>query len=340
MTVDGTAYKALFLSTLSLRRATQRGRHHGLGGRISIHALLAESDFSFPSLSRAAKSFLSTLSLRRATHCTHLFNCFTRISIHALLAESDCTVELVIRGDNHFYPRSPCGERRFALYVCVAFTQFLSTLSLRRATRQNRRRQPHFGDFYPRSPCGERPAMPQPLRQRRNFYPRSPCGERRWSKPWRTARRYFYPRSPCGERRFALYVCVAFTQFLSTLSLRRATGMTAPTAWSWTDFYPRSPCGERRRDRGRHGLQSTISIHALLAESDAKRTTPRSGRSYFYPRSPCGERRYGFYTRLIPIDFYPRSPCGERLAGWYDKNERSNISIHALLAESDARKQA
>ena len=78
--------------------------------------------------------------------------------------------------------------------------------------------------------------------------------------------------------------------FLSTLSLRRATVVS------------RASC------RGQ-----TISIHALLAESDSSSSVRLSRRSNFYPRSPCGERllldRFkasgGFY-------FYPRSPCGER----------------------------
>ena len=34
-------------------------------------------------------------------------------------------------------------------------------------------------------------------------------------------------------------------------------------------------------------------------------------------------------------NFYPRSPCGERLYDTYAKVLRVNISIHALLAESD-----
>ena len=36
------------------------------------------------------------------------------------------------------------------------------------------------------------------------------------------------------------------------------------------------------------------------------------------------------------IDFYPRSPCGERLVGASQGADIGNISIHALLAESDA----
>ena len=80
------------------------------------------------------------------------------------------------------------------------------------------------------------------------------------------------------------------TIFLSTLSLRRATGSaewiidargisihallaesdrpTRPLSTTRTYFYPRSPCGERPRATARAGSHSSISIHALLAESD------------------------------------------------------------------------
>ena len=56
-------------------------------------------------------------------------------------------------------------------------------------------------------------------------------------------------------------------KFLSTLSLRRATG-------SVLDVYG----GEY------------ISIHALLAESDFTCARRLKVVYYFYPRSPCGER--------------------------------------------------
>ena len=56
---------------------------------ISIHALLAESDFYKNWIMRRAERFLSTLSLRRATRAAALENQRFVISIHALLAESD-----------------------------------------------------------------------------------------------------------------------------------------------------------------------------------------------------------------------------------------------------------
>ena len=106
----------LFLSTLSLRRATQAQRLkipplcisiHALLAEsdihdfsalhdilISIHALLAESDAVGRLILTVRWLFLSTLSLRRATQAAQLVEADTRISIHALLAESDSLTDL------------------------------------------------------------------------------------------------------------------------------------------------------------------------------------------------------------------------------------------------------
>ena len=124
-----------FLSTLSLRRATLvhidalalfqisihallaesdfNGDHGHMSGDISIHALLAESDPQDLIAKELALAFLSTLSLRRAT-----FFVFRRIA----------SLE-------HFYPRSPCGERLRKIACDRFLAEFLSTLSLRRATK-------------------------------------------------------------------------------------------------------------------------------------------------------------------------------------------------------------
>ena len=83
-----------------------------------------------------------------------------------------------------------------------------------------------------------------------------------------SALRHFYPRSPCGER---------------------------PPRCGWLQifyyFYPRSPCGERPYVIGYTVNLQSISIHALLAESDSPRCGWLQIFYYFYPRSPCGERR-------------------------------------------------
>ena len=59
--------RMLFLSTLSLRRATLTPKQNPTQKRISIHALLAESDKLYIDRTAETIVFLSTLSLRRAT---------------------------------------------------------------------------------------------------------------------------------------------------------------------------------------------------------------------------------------------------------------------------------
>ena len=78
---------------------------------ISIHALLAESDWSNRPVTMHTWRFLSTLSLRRATPSTTRRLTNIIISIHALLAESDCAASITPTASRNFYPRSPCGER-------------------------------------------------------------------------------------------------------------------------------------------------------------------------------------------------------------------------------------
>ena len=100
-----------FLSTLSLRRATQsKCLVHGL------HLFLSTLSLRRATISGATglifRAFLSTLSLRRATT---LAACIVPSSLN-------------------FYPRSPCGERPNLLRMRCWPMIFLSTLSLRRAT--------------------------------------------------------------------------------------------------------------------------------------------------------------------------------------------------------------
>ena len=81
---------------------------------------------------------------------------------------------------------------------------------------------------------------------------------------------------------------------------------------------------------------TVISIHALLAESDANWFDLWGWAEYFYPRSPCGERRESQQPCERPTTyFYPRSPCGERPFARVCGPADGCISIHALLAESD-----
>ena len=126
-----------FLSTLSLRRAT-----HPIGVLvaeiiISIHALLAESDYQDKFSVKPVEKFLSTLSLRRATVLR----------------------KVPILGIKYFYPRSPCGERlhlyastgidfAISIHALLAESDGFSCFYIIKIT-----------NFYPRSPCGERPKI-------------------------------------------------------------------------------------------------------------------------------------------------------------------------------------
>ena len=214
-----------FLSTLSLRRATQVKQTCQVKISISIHALLAESDQLKPPVQ------------------TH-----RQISIHALLAESDGSPPPCARPTRDFYPRSPCGERPaidvfLAVWAVISihallaesdmigppcvklFNGFLSTLSLRRATIKNtlsnvinrcisihallaesdqtRNERINRNIAFLSTLSLRRATSQQPggTTKTTYFYPRSPCGERlrQHSEP-DSGRMNFYPRSPCGER--------------------------------------------------------------------------------------------------------------------------------------------
>ena len=150
---------------------------------------------------------------------------------------------------------------------------------------------------------------------------------------------YFYPRSPCGERRASQGADFGHKM----------------------NFYPRSPCGERRWLRCWQLAARDISIHALLAESDYSlvAVTP----SNFLFLSTLSLRRAT--VEKVPADVYyqaflstlslRRATCRNwqkqsihhkflstlslrRATGLYLVTEEDiQISIHALLAESDKR---
>ena len=169
----------------------------------------------------------------------------SHISIHALLAESDRRVHQAVPPHDDFYPRSPCGERLAPIY-CTG----------------------PESNFYPRSPCGERRKNRVGGGNALVISIHALLAESDWAAiTLREVLSYFYPRSPCGERQTCLKHPTMGKRFLSTLSLRRATGSDT-----------------------RIIIDGKISIHALLAESDHCFKSPESFAMHFYPRSPCGER--------------------------------------------------
>ena len=104
----------------------------------------------------------------------------------------------------------------------------------------------------------------------------------------------FYPRSPCGERQAQDEYKDTVTEFLSTLSLRRATDDSGVQGYR-TLISIHALLAESDLFKGDHGhMSGDISIHALLAESDTSTGTDTTTDDHFYPRSPCGERRANF----------------------------------------------
>ena len=169
--------------------------------------------------------FLSTLSLRRATQNP---------------------TSITPAASRNFYPRSPCGERRYwscvpvvgraiSIHALLAESDqlyidrtakavvFLSTLSLRRATCRAKISESRY----------------------RHFYPRSPCGERHPSRTRKFTNIMISIHALLAESDRQPGYLALIHSFLSTLSLRRATTPEEAKRWN-----------------------STISIHALLAESD------------------------------------------------------------------------
>ena len=131
--------RSLFLSTLSLRRATKAKIDYKGDIQISIHALLAESDKWFYRVRFFFPRFLSTLSLRRATVHYDNYNLHCVISIHALLAESDSS-GMSFSVTRYISIHALLAESDMLGGFWVLLTQiFLSTLSLRRATVKNAR---------------------------------------------------------------------------------------------------------------------------------------------------------------------------------------------------------
>ena len=191
----------------------------------------------------------------------------------------------------YFYPRSPCGERRQTVLQVHHFQRFLSTLSLRRATiiqeitvltvaflstLSLRRATADYVEYNYNNKFLSTLSLRRAtvsgfarLASCAHFYPRSPCGERHPKISDHPHNTNFYPRSPCGERRYTIRSFGQSIQFLSTLSLRRATFSAGRESDTEENFYPRSPCGERLPSGSKY---SGCSAH-------------------FYPRSPCGERQ-------------------------------------------------
>ena len=241
---------------------------------------------------------------------------------------------------------------------------FLSTLSLRRATAKQAPRNSRVSNFYPRSPCGER--LIRPVRfmsmdvisihallaesdhcievrlpmQNISIHALLAESDDKISNQCKIDQQNFYPRSPCGERQPAERHASSQQEFLSTLSLRRATA-GGGNCYLDNIISIHALLAESDALGYVRGCFFCISIHALLAESDYHIFDDISGATgHFYPRSPCGERLKNSEKSIYKYVFL--STLSLRRATHYDNYNLHcvEISIHALLAESDRTQSA
>ena len=219
-----------FLSTPSLRRATNHEATFEQPPNISIHTLLAEGDRRSRKQRHPQMTFLSTPSLRRATiSSSSAETAKTSFLSTPSLRRATWLQLFLYYQDNNFYPHPPCGGRQENPTQKREAKTFLSTPSLRRATRESDTEErsqdisihtllaegdpegpaklPKRIDFYPHPPCGGRPPYNLMIHRAKKISIHTLLAE---GDPWGAA-----PPSPPGA-------------FLSTPSLRRATQKPNP----------------------------------------------------------------------------------------------------------------
>ena len=193
--------------------------------------------------------------------------------------------------DRNFYPRSPCGERPAGVFSCyldniISIHALLAESDARRESRQQ--------------PAG---ISIHALLAESDLHLYASSGVDFII----SIHALLAESDPLSG-----LLCCLIAKFLSTLSLRRATG----------------GCG-------RGVMPCRISIHALLAESDCFPRSYGQGCTYFYPRSPCGERPRRPAERGSVGRISIHALLAESDACDVQRVEQPRISIHALLAESD-----
>ena len=238
-----------------------------------------------------------------------------RISIHALLAESD----LIALFD---FPIVPV----ISIHALLAESDRVSESRLCR-----------YSDFYPRSPCGERRRAQAAHYRNGQISIHALLAESdRRALPGLPCIPHFYPRSPCGERLKRSRRATSRRLFLSTLSLRRATGLSyfyiIKITISIHALLAESDLLNRRSGAVQNTFLSTLSLRRATCNFSQKRHPPHN----FYPRSPCGERRIDKIPYQRQIDQFLSTLSLRRATIHFDNyNLHCVISIHALLAESD-----
>ena len=172
-------------------------------------------------------------------------------------------------------------------------------------------------NFNPRSPHGERPRPLRPrFRRRRRF--QSTLSSRRATND---------PVARVGNGDISIHA-------LLTESDSDGGGGVEGTGY----FNPRSPHGERHIPFGGNGLEELFQSTLSSRRATCGVSISPFLRSDFNPRSPHGERLSYVLQMRGDRYFNPRSPHGERQFTKSMCTGLANISIHALLTESDARR--
>ena len=144
----------------------------------------------------------------------------------------------------------------------------------------------------------------------------------------------FNPRTPCGVRRFGALSIFFNALFQSTHSLRSAT-------------FGKPDWVHRPRFQSTHSLRSatttlhnakaetSVSIHALLAECDRGFCSRGMNFCGFNPRTPCGVRPNPCKDHPVLLLFQSTHSLRSATDLRRDLADMRRVSIHALLAECD-----
>jgi len=103
----------VFQSTRSERSATAGCSGPALPRLISIHALRAERDISFPPTYKSGYISIHALRAERDRDVVRTGVKFRNISIHALRAERDQCLQRIGLHNYYFNPRAPSGARQY-----------------------------------------------------------------------------------------------------------------------------------------------------------------------------------------------------------------------------------
>ena len=148
----------------------------------------------------------------------------------------------------HFYPRSPCGERRGLSSYQLRFKAFLSTFPLR-GTSSCLLLRPPSQQFLSTFLLRGTSEFMKKLTLDTSISIHVPLAGNVNARPGRfVSEQLFLSTFPLRGTSFKLFAIAPDSyKFLSTFPLRGTSSAGARAAQGRTHFYPRSPCGERLR---------------------------------------------------------------------------------------------